>query len=202
MAASSVLQYTTSLSNAVVRMRLSNGCKDNTFDFYSGFYALNSGAYLNTANANAPSDKRCKLFDPAGGDISARIPVTDALDWNHVDQTNPAKAKVGHATFRVIQVDKVGTTDVSGVESANDLLFIINYINRQTCMALNNLLDVQNLANDAPAENVIGTSGQYVDGSFAGAAVLDLPAYAGKHAFCRYLPSSGYYQFVHVLMER
>lgn len=71
--AAQVIQYTTLMEQTVSRLRLSNGCKDTEISFLydsDGDGVVETNGQDDYYNPNAPTDKRCHVFDPAGGGMS------------------------------------------------------------------------------------------------------------------------------------
>lgn len=69
--ASQLTQYGTALENAILRMRMTNGCTDTQISFENPIIA----GYTNTS---APANYTCHIFRPEGGGISYLIPPTGA----------------------------------------------------------------------------------------------------------------------------
>lgn len=60
--AAQIMQYASSIEQAIVRIMLINGCSDTTISFDNPFVGYN--------NASSPADKRCHVFDANGGGVS------------------------------------------------------------------------------------------------------------------------------------
>ena len=198
--AAAIVQYATSLRNAVTRIKISNGCSDTTLDFSNNIYRGNNDIAANGANSNAPALKICHVFDPAGGAMSPVVPAADALDLTNASISVPTALKFGHIIFSVLQVKGIGTDDIAGTTSANDLAIVQNYLNRNTCIAINDLLGIPNPGGAPPTFSGTGSSGTYSNGSFAGTGILDNASINGQPAFCRLTGTA--YQYVHVMIER
>lgn len=124
LAASEIVQYATSIEQAITRLRLVNRCTDAQISFQNL-------ADLNYTNAAAPSDSRCHIFNPAGGQLSYFKPNAEWLD-----PANQSVMFYGSYLF-------TGMPYVMGVpDGANtaDLIFILPYISRDLCVAINTLL--------------------------------------------------------------
>ncbi len=128
------------------------------------------------------------------------IPPSTALDIPNSDPATTA-FKPGHGAIRIYQVKGIGTDAASGTESANDIVFNINYLTRDTCLAINDLLKVTNPNGNPPAGTTTGSAGSYINGSLSGARIMDEANTNGQFAFCRYL-ATNQYQYIHVLVER
>lgn len=196
--AAQILQFTTNVKNTLMRLKLSQGCKDTTFDFSNSAYKRWNDLTLNSANPNAPAS--CKLFDPAGGNVAAVIPSSSALDFVGASATMNVNARPGHAHFRIAQITGVGTDGSAGTESANDIYFIVNWPNRDTCLALNNLLQVINPSGEPPLPTISGPGAEYIDGSLASSRIFSGPEINGNPAFC--FKDGDSYAFLHVVVER
>lgn len=70
--AGTILQTATLMENTVARLKLSGGCTDAMLSFEK--IGVNTGY----ANNNAPPDKHCHVFDPAGGGMSWPSPPANA----------------------------------------------------------------------------------------------------------------------------
>lgn len=194
--AAAIIQHTTSMRNAITRMKLSNGCANTTLDFTTSSYVRNDGAVLSTPNANSPTNKSCFLFDAAGGNISPIVPPAEALGTS----TNSTAFKAGHGRFQVGQMKGVGTDGASGTESANDLIFIQQYINRSTCLAINDILGVPNPSKEPPLATATGATGNYIDGSFAATEIFGNSDTEGFSSLCHY--NGTFYQYRTTMLER
>lgn len=198
-AASNIIQYGAALRSAIVRMKVSNNCAENMFNFSNSTFQNNASGPLNGGNVNAPAGNVCRLFDPAGGNVPPVVVESEALVPNTGVPTN---WKNGHGAIRVMQMTGVGTTDVAGTVSANDVVFLQNYLKREVCLAINELSDVPNPGGEPPAYTMSGTSGTYSNGSLAGNALVDDASVNGKTNFCHYDTNGAQYQYLTVILER
>ena len=198
--AGEILSYTTTIKTAVNRIMLS-GCRSDQLDFHTAAYTRNDGVTANnTPNANAPSDGSCAVFEPTGGNVTPYIVSTDGLDLNNPGIGNPSDYRAGTPAFRVINIAGVGTSvPATPALDSNDLVMLVNHLNRDTCMAINDLLKIDNPNNDAPAQVHVGSGGQYTNGSFAGTMVDT--TFSGRAFFCLKTPGDNY-QFNAVVLER
>lgn len=69
--ASQIIQYATTVENAIMRMRISNSCSDAQINFANPI--MN-----NYWNPSAPADGSCDVFAPAGGNIPFELPPAGA----------------------------------------------------------------------------------------------------------------------------
>lgn len=202
-AASQVIQYFEVINQTFQRMRLLNGCGESEYNFETPIYTTNAGNQMNQNNANSPTDGSCDIFGSSVGVVAQPLPDA-ALDLNNVEVTDtgtyPNAWRAGHLRVVVTQLSTIGTDGSAGDESANDLMLISNYLNKDTCMAINRGLGVDNPIGDAPIVTASGASSFYVNGSFANGHVwTGVPGMA----FCRKAGSANVvYQLVYVLMAR
>ena len=129
-------------------------------------------------NANSPSDKRCHVFDPAGGNISSAY---------FVEQVNSESFSSASRDYfiRSTRVVNVGTTAANN--SAVELIHIVTDLPQNVCIELNNKLDVENPAGIPPEDSNI-TTGDFYRGAFTlnNGSVLgnDSTQLIGKHQGC------------------
>lgn len=196
-----IIQYGTSLRSAVRRMKIMNNCSDTQLDFSNAVFKENSGNPVIAGNTNAPSDKRCHVFNAAGGNMIPIIASATAIDPNNLDVGQSSYPKAGHANMTVAQIKNIGTDAASGTVSANDLVFYYSYLNKATCMAVNDLLGIPNPNGEAPIDNSTGTWEYYADGSLVSTAIYDSPHINGQPSFCAFTTGSGYFYYM-TLLER
>ncbi len=189
--AAAIIQYTATLRSAVMRLR-ANGCSEEQLDFQNTIFQRNNGTAIDAANSNTPSDGRCRLFSPSGGGV---VPVVAPVSALEPPSATPGNWKPGHYGLSVYQMKNIGTDGAAGTVSANDLLYQINMIKKETCMAINDLLGINNPSGDAPARNLTGTVEQFINGSFASNAIATGPDVDGKTEFC-YKGTNYYYTSV------
>ena len=182
--AASIVQYSASLRHGILRMKLSNGCTDGTLDFSNSIYKRNDDTATigQSINSNAPTDKKCNLFDKAGGQIVPFILPHDAITPN--TSATSTSAKDGHASIYIHQIAGVGTSGSAGTESANDIVLRLHSVTLETCLAINNLLGVANPSGAPPAYAFTGSSGTYLNGSLASTSIISSPELDGKMDFC------------------
>lgn len=203
--AAAIIQYATSVKNAIVRIKTVNDCTDYNLDFSNPVFKRGNGTPVTTANVNAPSDKRCHIFDAIGGNVQPVVISPAALDTSVAIYST--SVKLGHSSFLIFQLKGLGTDGSGGTASANDLVLNVPYVNRQTCLALNDLLGVKNPAGEPPS---IGWSGgksaQYNSGDYSTAtAIQSLSGSVNTPAYCHNTDSSLVplkYVFDYALIER
>ncbi len=193
--AAQILQHAALIRATVSRLKIGNGCTDTTLNFTTSGYQTQSNGVLNPDYGNAPGTKICHLFDPAGGNLSPTLPTPDALT---TPVLGSSQWKAGHIGFRVWQVKEIGTDDTAGTVSANDLLMNQQWLNRETCLAINDLVGVTNPGGEPPTTWT--TSSSVYNGTMASSGIQDDPAFNGKHDFCMStLPN---YIFISVMVAR
>ncbi len=194
--ASAILSFASTLQSAMTRMRISNGCGDNEYDFSNNIYKSVANAALNTSNSNAPSSGACDLFSPSGGGV---IPYVIPPEYTSSDTSTGWKK--GHGAARVRQVKLMGTDASAGTVSANDIMFTLSFLHKDVCLKINETLGITNPSGDAPESIESGTTSQYTNGSLSGNAMISFAAGDGTPQLC-FKTSSGEYIFMQVLLAR
>lgn len=194
--AAAIVQYGASLRNSIMRMKISNGCSDGMLNFQNAFYKETGGTLLMPQNSNSPTSGVCDVFSAKGGGNAPFAPPVKALDFSGVADSYTIPP--GSALIQVAQVKGVGTDAAAGTETANDLYFRLNWINKETCIAINDLLKNNNPGGNPPTRVWAGAHGEYPNGSLASTAILS--TYDGAPAFCDAV--IGGYFFYQVLLER
>lgn len=110
--------YAASIETAITRMKLVNGCTDTQISF-------ENTVVTGYTNGNAPLDKRCHVFDPAGGAITWQNPPAGSNDGSDYMFT-------GYMSFHA----QNPSTTVP-VADAIDLVMILPYITSDICLAIN-----------------------------------------------------------------
>lgn len=188
LAASEIVQYAGQIEQAIMRMRLINRCLDTQISFENPFVS----GYTNT---NAPSDKRCHVFDVQGGGVPYRAIRAEWLDENFASWVHH-----GSPFFaRALMVDKVGSD--AAPPAGNDLPVMFLYLKQEICSAIN-----------AQASVATPTTGAFYDlGTFAGTYQTSTYGIglSGRSSGCVYgqqgvgAPNSNrLYGYVHVLLPR
>lgn len=139
-----ILQKATLMENTIQRMMMVNGCKDNEISFENPTVAN----YVNP-NANVVgTNKKCHVFDPAGGGLSYPTMPREAYD--------PAMETYGNAWGQAVFtgqvfVTQVGTDCTTAV--CSELVFMSQGLTKAVCDHINEQM---------------GNGGTLVNGSFAG----------------------------------
>nr|WP_313665886.1 hypothetical protein [Brucella intermedia] len=200
--ASSIIQYKTAWYNAILRMKISNNCKDDDINIYSGVYVTNSGAIANTSNALSPPDHSCDLFHSKGGALFPIVANKDISDINNPVASGNSVMKPGHSNFRVYQVVGVGTDGPAGTQSANDLISTTD-VNLETCLAANDIMGIENPGGLPPLVIITpGSVGVFENGSFSGTAIRELPGRNGNYHWCQRSANSTLYNLLSIIIAR
>lgn len=186
-AAQEILNYARLVEGAVDRVRR-NGCSENEISFENAVVA----GYSNT---NAPINGSCDIFGTTGGKIEYSAPKTDWLDSFFSNQTG------NYGTWKFVAnhtIEGVGT-------NATDLRITLNFIKKEICLNINNLLNIENPSGNPPIdENSISGDNEFVGAySIPSANTIGDDGghnLAGKSVYCREGSSS--FQFMNVLLAR
>jgi hypothetical protein len=186
-AAAATAQNVSSIRAGITRVKTANGCSDDMLDFTNNVYRRNNNTVTNPANSLAPVDRRCHVFDVAGGGVTPTVALADALG-NNPDSGVGGAWKAGHGAIRIGQVVGAGTDGPAGTASANDAVLQINYLNKATCLAINDANGVPNPSGDAPVVSSTGVAGDGSPGSsspFSNATqVMSIPGRGDAGLWC------------------
>lgn len=191
-----MINYSNQLKDAMIKLRL-RGCKDNHFNFVNSVYknlddSIPQGM---TSNNNAPSDGSCNLFSPNGGNIVPVVLPQAAFDTAKLNN----RVKSGHGEVAVAQIKDFGTSGPSGTTSANDLWIQFLWVNRSTCIEINNLLGNANPGGEPPEVEYTPMEGSYINGDLTSTAILSNKF---NSAFCYKNSNSETYGFLVGLLPR
>jgi len=186
-AAQEILNYARLVEGAVDRVRR-NGCSETEISFEN---SVVSGY----ENPNSPADNSCHIFEEEGGKISYFTPPED---WN--DSSQSSELNYGELFF-------TGRTLIRnlGVDTKDDLIFIISWLPKSICESLNNMLFGEITITEDPGGwgrlEVHKFNGiyDYVDSG------IDLSSYDlhnKQTSACYSSQSFGGYHFYHVLLAR
>jgi hypothetical protein len=123
-AAAAIVQTGSMVEQGVARMMLINNCKDTQVTFAStvvGYYAPNS-----------PADRRCHVFDPAGGGLT--IP---SMDKSYYDPARSGASLWGGYVFVANPVEDIGLNCGSPYEACAELMMIVPFLRKDVCQAIN-----------------------------------------------------------------
>ncbi|MBI3441380.1 MAG: hypothetical protein HY052_06225 [Proteobacteria bacterium] len=201
--AQQIISYADKVNNALQRVMLGNGCLESQINF-------DNSTVAGYANAASPANKKCNIFDSAGGVIAYEAPPSAALDT-----TAAAAAPVetgndllGQYFFTgKVCVDKVGTGPLATCASDGldneELLLILPWVNYDVCVTINKIL-----GNSADMLQASGTSfdNTKFTGTFADGFALGNAAYTTYQTGCYQSvsansPGAGYH-FYHTLLAR
>ena len=188
LAAQEIIDYGNTVAAAVQKLRL-RGIAETDIGFDNNIYFRMNGTLLNPIGENSNcSDDYCQVFNKSGGNVNA---VTFANLGVDDTSFSPTWGKSGHAIFRTINIDGIGTTD-------NDLTMEILSIPRDVCYEINDILNTI-ISNQSPVETY-GNSGY--GGSFSNTTntIGDESGLNGKQAFC--IQNATYGHFIQVLLAR
>lgn len=184
--ATEIIEYANAISNATAQLRL-RGCTKAQISF--------ENHVTGNANASAPPDKTCHIFELAGGGVTYKPPNPDTL--SNISSN-------GYGFSIADQVSQVGTD--CGTTACNEIIFYVHQLKLPVCLALNTLLSIAN-PGDAPPESAAdtdlnGAAGDVYSGSSIGDSITDSTAtiFAGKTAGCMYNGPSDTYAFYRVLI--
>lgn len=138
--AAEVAMFFGTIQQAVSRLRLM-GCADNQITPEGAGYragpGLGGGVMLpQGSNPNAPSDKSCHIFNPAGGGVSPQI-IQNAAHPNVLsyDPGNTSWARPVHPWFIVRNVPGAGTSEP-------DLVVTLPHVSDEVCRAYNKAVGI------------------------------------------------------------
>lgn len=192
-AAQDIIDYSNSITQTFQKMRL-RGVRETEFDVSNPVYKLYSGALASSANSSCTNDT-CKVFHVGGGAMQARYAPDNA--WGN--NSGAGGSTSGMGAFRVLAIQGVGTTEP-------DLIFDMTYLNKETCVAINKILNVPDpttLPSDTYA--MVNYSGNITTfpapgaGGPLGDTATEL---AGRTAFCVQAKPDEYYMFYQVVLAR
>lgn len=188
--ASEMMRYANGISTAVQNL-ISRGCSESQISFW--YDSDNDGSedasdlYYNAA---APMNKTCHVFAPEGGAI-VYAPPKDV--W-----LNATGEKIDYVGAEQC-IANVGTGDTTCDNSNTDLMYQVIAIKPELCMAINNMVGIDNTgglppteahgstrftgsfaANGTPATALISSA--QLDGKDTG-CFTDSGTYAGQHIF-------------------
>lgn len=143
-----LVQYISSITQAVQRLQLINGCSDTQisllYDSDGDGTAETNGddAFF---NPNAPADGSCNVFSPNGGAITYIQPSDTLRDTTELTGANLFRS--GDIVFAVDnEYFQVGTDGIAG--QSTDLSLIIPYMNADACAQINQSLGIEGNTQD------------------------------------------------------
>lgn len=154
--ASDIMSYGGAMEKTVARM-LGDDMSENGLSFENAAWTSMDGTQLETAALFTKcTTASCKVFDPAGGGMSAKT-------FSPIAVGTPVAADVqsGHSAIYSMGVEGVGT-------AAKDLVMMTAVIDQNTCIQINKSLNITNPAGLPPVDSWAGAV--LYNGSFGGAA--------------------------------
>mgnify|MGYP006978786983 CR=1 FL=1 len=129
--AAELVQYASLLENTVSRLRLTNGCSDTQI-------SAQNGIETGYTNPNAPADKRCHIFDAAGGGMAWKNPKTEWLDAYFSSSPWGTTWLYGQSIIhRSTAIKGVGTHNSVNDLGIADLTYEVPFITDAVCKAVN-----------------------------------------------------------------
>ncbi len=164
-----IIQHLATIRQAIDRMKLSNNCQPEQFNFTSYYFTQN--------NSNSPSDKSCHLYDQAGGKISAITFPKEYFDQKKFGAGNLWNTNYGtYADYRVTFNSNnrwlnIGTHNAG--DASVDLMGQIYGISNEVCREINRQLNINPPTYAPPTYNQWVTIGFY--GTFTNSNVFIFP---------------------------
>jgi hypothetical protein len=199
-AAQEIISYGNAIQKGVATLRL-RGCSDTQLDFTNGGKSMrgNGNAYDYT-NPNSPDDDSCDVFSINGGKVTPQL-----LSSGYVDSASISPAFMDVRSFVVTATRMAGLGEDSGA-GGTDLIIWIGRLRPEVCMAVSDLLDVDNPGTPPePPIDDFDCDGTIFNGAYTSCAnaVGDIPELTGKSAYCSGYDDSGpMYNYFQVLVVR
>jgi hypothetical protein len=204
---SEILRYAKSIEMAITNLQTNNQCSENDLNF-------DTPDLVGYDNLSAPTNENCDVFSAAGGGETYSKPKTSWLDSTHQAEPDFGDYVFSGGTF----INGVGNSAGGNPDPKNkELMIFLPYINRETCLEINNKVGVANdNAGEPPLDNTAGIvmdpALKYV-GAFVAGNLLDSQGSGstteidGKKTGCVQGEINGagagpYYVFFHVLITR
>ena len=187
--AGEIIEYSNVISNAVAQLRL-RGVDDEDLCFDDPSWGANDYDHAGC------TDDLNRLFHPDGAGMTWTQPPSDAM------ATTPTPDNLWHI-YGDNEIDDVGTT--CGTADCADLILVVDELNIQTCIELNELLNVVNPLGVPPTDSNIGET-RFV-GTFSAGQVIGNEAggtnFQGRSSACFQRTSApAEYTFYKVLIAR
>jgi hypothetical protein len=206
--AQNITSYADKINGAVQNVMLQNSCLASQINFANSTIA-------GYTNAGAPVNKKCDIFDPAGGGMIYQAPPTAALDTVAAAASAfPAGAMVGQYLFHgktcVTKMGTGATSACAGDATDNEeLLLIMPWVTATVCTAINQVLEIPgNTVATIPTDNTgsfdeTKFTGSFTEGKAIGTATWDPPNPAGcfQSTAAGSSPGLGYH-FYYILLAR
>lgn len=202
-AAQEILSYARLVEGAVDRVRR-NGCSESEIDF-------DNATVNGYSNTSTPADRSCSIFHDNGGKITYTAPSTTYFDSDYIGETyNNGDNIWGEYVFHQGTCIN-GFSDNVCDRASNDLLLVTYFLNKDVCIALNNILNNAH-AKQAPPQLTdtrfhTSSAGKF-DGSFTQFTRRMTPSATDNQASYCVEASSVFpagpdtYHFYHILLAR
>ncbi len=187
-----LLQYATSLQTGVQRLKLINGCDDTQLGFGNTVWQFTWSSAIVPLNHNPSAIAKCKLFDPAGGNLRAINIVPEKSPYTNIK-------KPGNFAVSVAKINGVGTDEP-------DLVLTTSYFTDEICQSINEISGNGSILPILPVSWTAGTDP--FNGTFPStAATWNFPsgmagAQTGCTKWCNAASCVGNVMFFHVLVAR
>lgn len=198
--AATTLRQMSDLERAVQKVMSTNGCSESEISFENSYMS----GYLNTTPS--PTDKRCHLFDGAGGALSWPVPPA-----GQVLPSAPTTFQDNYRFYGQDSVNGVGPENETGATCASrcsELIALQQYVDPAVCLEYNKLVGINTVPTetDTVAASTLFT-GTYTDGNTAGTRISvgtgdSASLFWGVKTACYYHSSSTVYQIYKVLLAR
>ncbi len=159
--AQSILSSAEKINNAVNSVTLQNNCRASKVSF-------ETSELTGYVNAASPASKKCHVFDKKGGAGVYHIPSI-----NSFDTSKSTEDSYGEYLFvSNVCLDNVGTGSYlncsTDVKVNEEMLMILPWINKDTCVAINRLLKnpimLTDPGNSFDASDAAKFTGSYTEG--------------------------------------
>ena len=156
--ASALLQYGTSLSQAILRLQITNNCTNAQLSF-------ENSVVNGYTNPDAPT--RCKLFVPEGGGLSWQLPPGKASITNQQYFFTQAPVSNVGAMQETTSTRCIDVSDDAEYAKCGDIVMILFDIPLAVCKSLNKIADPSyNTSASVPQETGVHNPDWPYTGSF------------------------------------
>jgi len=183
--ANQIIAYSNEIKQTVKRLQL-RGCNDTEISF-------ENDTVSGYTNPNAPTSKKCHVFDIAGGGLSYNL-----IAENKMDQSQSAEGFYRQVVF-------FGGLRVTDIKSTStELLMYVPFLNQTICQKINDNFNLGTIENDVFGGGGGGGTFNGESNDFDQFATPDLgdeaTNVAGKNNFC--VEYGGSYHYFNVLIAR
>lgn len=191
--ATEIMQYSTSVANAVLRLQVANECTPEMINFENP--TNNVRSFQLYENANAPTDKTCNVFDKAGGGIPVQAMPKEALTPCCTGDVQPGEYGYQRYSGR-------GLTLIDN-QAIADLWMFVPSLKKEVCIEINNQLGIENPSGLPPtvAGTCFSTRWQFT-GAYGGDGVTWCGLEEKTSACVLDDNAGGVYYYYHLLSKR